>query len=142
MFNLIVGVYPSVDDAKRALMRTAPQFARIIPERPGDDSFFSSRGAHMRVKNVVALLLLAERFTDEHQRATVALALEAALQDESIVTHGDAVNTPRVEVIGIDTSRSPHSARFRVIGDGEMIFPHRTQALEAAQYKVDIPKGF
>ena len=45
LFNVIVGVYPSVDDAKRALMRTAPQFARIIPERPGDDSGRISGGA-------------------------------------------------------------------------------------------------
>ncbi len=141
-FELIVGIYPTVEDAGRALMRTMPQFARIIPERPGDDGFFSARGTHVRVQNVVVLLILAEPFSDEAQRVAIGLALEAALHDDSIVSHGDAVNTPQAEILGIDISKSPHKTRIRPLGDGEWVLPHGTRNSKSGQYRVDIRKGF
>lgn len=130
VFELCVGLYPTIAQARAALSRTMPSVARMASS--GDECFFSGQHCHMRVKNLV-VLFAPPRWIQEDQHRAIAEGLFAAIQEEGVIQGGDAISLPQVDIVKLDESATLPLLVYGCAEPGVM-HPTGVTALESGLY--------
>ncbi len=135
--QITVGIYPDVDGARDAMMRSMASVVRSPLFCPADECMLIARSAYLRWRNLV-VVVVTETDESAESKTNHLLDIWNSLQEPGVATFGAEVATPEIDMLGVKRD-SRSSATFYFQGDGDTVLfeelqKHRDYSVGAEEY--------